>query len=56
MKSTEPLPTALCGMPSCLADSRSWAKVMPPAALISASPSVPSEPVPDRITPIAADC
>ena len=39
-----------------LAEDSSWAKVMPPAALISSIPSVPSEPVPDRITPIAADC
>ena len=52
-KSTQPLLSALCGMPEYLADTASWAKVMPPSALISSSPSVPSEPLPDRITPMA---
>src|SRR5438874_12549665 len=44
---------ALCGMPSNLADFSSWAKVMPPSALVAANPKVPSEAVPERITPIA---
>ncbi len=52
----QPLWTALRGMPACLAVSSSWAKVMPPAALISSSPRVPSVPVPDRITPMAPVC
>ena len=43
---------ALRGMLLCWAVS-SWAKVIPPSALISSSPSVPSVAVPDRITPIA---
>ncbi len=51
-KSTQPLATALRGMLSCWAVS-SWAKVIPPSALISSSPSVPSVAVPDRTTPIA---
>ena len=53
MKSMQPLRTALSGMPEYLADSSSWAKVIPPAALISSSPSVPSDPVPDRMMPMA---
>ena len=52
-RSTAPLAMALCGMPGCCADCSSWANVTPPAALISQMPSVPSEPVPDRITPTA---
>jgi hypothetical protein len=43
-KSTHPLCTALTGIPLYLADASSWAKVMPPAALISAKPCEPSEP------------
>src|SRR5947199_215158 len=50
----QPLRIALCGMPVCLAES-SCAIVIPPAALISSTPSVPSVPVPDRTTPMAAD-
>ncbi len=52
-KSTAPLPMALCGMPPCPAVPGSWAKVIPPTALISKSPSVPSEPVPESTTPMA---
>ena len=52
-KSTHPEAMALRGMPSCGADSRSWTKTMPPSALIALAPSVPSEPVPERITPTA---
>src|SRR5438445_7420088 len=52
-KSTQPAAMALCGMPSNLADFSSWAKVTPPSALIAPSPKVPSEAVPERITPIA---
>ena len=43
---------ALRGMPSYAAELGSWAKAMPPSALIALTPSVPSEAVPDRITPI----
>ena len=53
MKSTQPAAMALCGMPSNLADFSSWAKVIPSSALIAANPKVPSEAVPERITPIA---
>lgn len=41
--------------PSSLSKSSS-AKVMPPTALISHSPSVPSEPLPESTTPIARAC
>ncbi len=51
-KSTHPEAMALRGMPSYAAEAGSWAKAMPPSALIAFAPSVPSEPVPDRITPI----
>jgi hypothetical protein len=44
---------ALRGMPSYFALLMSWAKVMPPSLLIAFSPMVPSEAVPERITPIA---
>jgi len=50
-----PLASALVGMPSNFADAGSWTKVTPPAYLIAASPRVPSVPVPDRTTPIAAE-
>jgi hypothetical protein len=52
-KSTQPALTALCGMLAYLADSSSWAKVIPPAALMAREPSVPSEAVPDRMTLMA---
>jgi hypothetical protein len=39
-------------MSGCLADSGSWAKAMPPSALIAVSPSVPSDAMPERITPM----
>src|SRR5438128_12150341 len=52
-KSTQPAAMALLGMPSNLADFSSWAKVIPPSALIAVNPKVPSEAVPERITPIA---
>ena len=40
-------------MPSYLAVSGTWTKVMPPADLIARSPRVPSDPVPDRMIPMA---
>src|ERR1700684_4234585 len=52
-KSTQPAAVALFGMPSNLADFSSWAKLIPSSALIAANPKVPSEAVPERITPIA---
>ena len=55
-KSTQPLATALRGMVSYFADFSSWAKVIPPSALMAFSPSVPSVAVPERITPIALLC
>ena len=51
-KSTAPVAIALRGMPCCSAVA-SWAKVIPPAALISWMPSVPSFAVPDSTTPMA---
>jgi hypothetical protein len=53
MKSMHPAFTALRGMLSYFADSSSWANVIPPAALMARHPSVPSEAVPDKMTPIA---
>ena len=52
-KSTHPDEMALCGIPSNLADAGSWAKVIPPPALMALNPRVPSEAVPERTTPIA---
>ena len=40
-------------MSSFLADAGSWAKAIPPSASIAWRPSVPSEPMPERITPMA---
>ncbi len=54
MKSTQPDAIALAGMPSYLAELGSWAKVMPASPLIAARPRVPSEAVPERMTPIAS--
>ena len=51
-KSTHPAAMALRGMPSYLA-VESWAKVIPPSAFTACRPRVPSEPVPDRMTPMA---
>ena len=45
--------TALSGMDLCWADSGSCAKAMPPCALMAFMPCVPSEAVPERMTPIA---
>ena len=52
-KSTTPAAIALRGMEAERADSGRWAKVIPPAALIASKPTVPSEAVPDKTTPIA---
>ena len=51
-KSTQPALNALRGMPAYSAVS-SCTKVIPPCSLIAFKPSVPSVPVPDRITPTA---
>ena len=53
-KSIAPAEIALAGMAGHSAVSGSWAKVTPPAALIALSPRVPSDPVPERTTPMAA--
>ena len=55
-KSTQPLSIALRGMPGTWRSCSSCAKVIPPTALISHRPSVPSEPVPESTTPIARAC
>ena len=44
---------ALCGIPAYRADASSCTITIPATALISLSPSVPSDPLPDRITPMA---
>jgi hypothetical protein len=41
-------------MPSWTAVEGSWAYVLPPSARMDFSPSVPSDPVPERTTPMAA--
>lgn len=51
--STTPAAMALAGMPGNLAVVGSCTRVVPPAALIALIPLVPSEAVPDRITPTA---
>ena len=53
-KSTAPAEIALIGMAGHSAVLGSCAKVTPPSALISLSPTVPSDPLPERITPMAA--
>jgi hypothetical protein len=50
-QSTTPVAVAVLGMLSDFADS-SWQSVMPAAALIPPSPSVPSDAVRGRITPV----
>jgi hypothetical protein len=52
-KSTQPAPMALRGMLSYFDEPSSCANVRPPASLIAFSPFVPSEPAPERITPMA---
>ena len=52
-KSTQPLAMAFPGIPGYLALLLSWAKVMPPDALMASNPCVPSVPLPERITPTA---
>ncbi len=44
---------ALCGMPPNDAVASSWTITSPSAALMADTPTVPSLPVPDRITPTA---
>ena len=52
-KSTQPVATAACGMVANFAVAASCANVTPPAALMASTPAEPSEPVPERITPMA---
>lgn len=52
-ESTQPRSTAARGIALKRADVSSWAKVKPPSALIACIPNAPSEPVPDKITPMA---
>jgi hypothetical protein len=54
MKSAAPAAIALAGMAGHAAVFGSCAKVTPASALIAFRPSVPSEPLPERITPMAA--
>jgi hypothetical protein len=53
MRSTQPNRTDALGMPLKRADASSCAKVSPLASLIFRIPSAPSDPLPDRIAPIA---
>ena len=55
MWSTTPAATALRGMDSNFAEP-SWAKVIPPSALMASSPNVPSLAVPDNTMPMARSC
>lgn len=52
-RSMQPLAMALAGMESNWAESGSCAKVTPPCEATASSPCVPSEPSPERTTPIA---
>ena len=52
-KPTHPVSMALMGMPGKRADPGYCAKVVPPACLIARMPRAPSEPPPERTTPIA---
>ncbi|MCY1442163.1 hypothetical protein D9M71_585150 [compost metagenome] len=51
--STMPLSMACRGMESYSASSGNWARVTPPASLILAMPTEPSEPAPESSTPMA---
>ena len=53
IRSTPSAAIAARGMPSYLAVSGVWAKVIPPPALISHRPNEPSVAVPERTTPTA---
>ncbi len=52
IRSTAPAAIAALGMPSYSASSGSCAMAKPPASCSAFSPSEPSAPVPDRITPM----
>ncbi len=54
--SASPASMALRGMPSNLADSGAWTKTTPAFSLIARRPSVPSEPIPERMTPMLLSC
>jgi hypothetical protein len=47
---------ALLGMPSYFAVSGSWTMTMPPSPLMALTPRVPSDAVPDKMTPMAFSC
>jgi hypothetical protein len=51
-KSTHPVWMALLGIPKKEAEFSSSAKVTPPASLIARMPFAPSDPLPERITPM----
>ena len=55
-KSASPASMALLGMLSNLAEAGSCTKVTPPFSLMARRPSVPSEPIPDRMTPMLRSC
>gem|GEM_PF-3431982 len=52
-KSTHPAAIALAGIAVYFADFSSCANVTPPAAFTACKPRVPSEPLPERMTPMA---
>ncbi|MEP7352596.1 MAG: hypothetical protein ABI824_05135 [Acidobacteriota bacterium] len=56
IESTTPAVIALIGMPGHCAVFGSCANVTPPAALMALNPNVPSDPVPESTTPMAARC
>ena len=54
--SASPASMALRGMPSNLAEAGSCTKTTPAFSLMARRPSVPSEPMPERITPMLRSC
>ena len=55
-KSATPASTALRGIPSNFAVAGVWTSATPDTSLMARSPSVPSLPIPERITPTASSC
>jgi hypothetical protein len=54
--SASPASMALRGMESNLADTGSCTSTTPAFSLMARRPSVPSEPMPERITPMLRSC
>ncbi len=54
--SASPASIALRGMPSNLAEAGVWTNTAPAFSLIARRPRVPSEPIPERMTPMLRSC